>query len=172
MQDGRQHRIGICSNAEIYCTSILLGPLPFLTLAAKRVQVLCWSIFTLQIDSIVNFTIFVVIIISPTLTLSSKSPSSVFVFVSQPALVSVDLQLASRLHSNEFLSIVRLVLSTFACSQHSHYVIGKRVFSCLSTESQRDPQRDIPSSQFPGSHHLQSEQRMTKVQQQRKQQPG
>ena len=41
----------------------------------------------------------------------------------------------------------------------------KELFSCLSTESQRDPQRDIPSFQSPGSHHLQSEQsqRMTKA---------
>ena len=146
-----KRRIGICSNAEIYPTSILLGPLPFLTLAANRVQDLCWWIFNFLPSSC-----------SPSLT--SLKSSSMFVSASQPALVSVDLQLASRLHSDEFLSIVRLVLSTFACTR-TFSLIGKRIFSCLSTKSQRDPQRDIPSFQSPGSHHLQSEQsqRLTKV---------
>ena len=143
-----KRRIGICSNAEIYPTSILLGPLPFLTLAAKRVQDLCWWISKL-LPSLSSLTSLI------TLKFSPLSPSSIFVFASQPALVSVDLQLASRLHSDEFLSIVRLVLSTFACTL-TFSLIGKRIFSCLSTKSQRDPQRDIPSFQSPGSHHLQS----------------
>ena len=137
-------------------TSILLGPLPFLTLAPNRVQDLCWWISILFLLSS-----------SPSLSSISSEPIS--------TLSSLSLSLLHNLRwcpwissfppASTAMNFSPLSVSYFPRLPAVNIIFWKKeLFSCLSTESQRDPQRYIPSFQSRGSRHLQSEQgeRMTK----------